>query len=505
MSQLDLVIVNPASRKQVYQSLGEEFTAIEPPVWAGLYATFLRRKGFSVEIIDAEAEDLSHADAAQKTMEMSPRLVAVVVFGHQPSASTQNMDAAKEICASIKKLAPWLKVLILGGHVAALPHRTLQEVAADFACSGEGPYTLFDLLALLRSGSSSFDKVRGLVYREKNQIRTTKPAPLVRDLDREMPSVAWDLLPMQRYRAHNWHCFGGFSRKPYAALYTSLGCPFRCSFCCIQAPFKEGEQAIGFKKEVNSYRLWSPELVVGQIGHLVESYGVKNIKIADELFVLNPEHVHLICDLIIERGYELNIWAYARVDTIKNNMIEKLRKAGFRWLAFGIESASERVRDDVGKKFGQERIFQVIKTVRHEGINVIGNYIFGLPEDNLATMQETLNLAIELNTEFANFYCAMAYPGSSLFEEALKRGWPLPKSWTGYSQHAEDTLPLPTKYLTPAEVLAFRDKAFQCYFTNSRYLSMIQHKFGQPTVEHIKKMTSLRLKRKLISSNRPEI
>jgi len=148
-----------------------------------------------------------------------------------------------------------------------------------------------------------------------------------------------------------------------------------------------------------------------------------------------------ICDAIIDRGYNLNIWAYARVDTVKEEMLDKLKRAGFNWLAFGIEAASERVRDDVDKGFGQEEIFRTLDKVRAAGINVIANYIFGLPEDNLESMQSTLDLALELNCEFANFYSAMAYPGSHLYSLALKEGWPLPEKWSGYSQHAVDTLP----------------------------------------------------------------
>src|SRR6476646_7708560 len=173
------------------------------------------------------------------------------------------------------------------------------------------------------------------------------------------------------------------------------------------------------------------------------------------MFVLNARHVHGICDAIIERGYDLNIWAYARVDSVKDDMLDKLKRAGFNWLAFGIEAASERVRDDVDKGFGQQEIFHTIDKVRAAGINVIGNYIFGLPEDDLQSMQATLDLALELNCEFANFYSAMAYPGSPLYDRAVKQGVPLPAAWTGYSQHSRDCLPLPTRHLTAKDVLRF--------------------------------------------------
>lgn len=488
--RLDLVLVNPGNRKQIYQSLGSQLTAIEPPVWSGLMATFIRTRGFSVRILDANAENLSPEEVADQIASIAPVLTSVVVYGHQPSASTQVMPGAGAVCNALKERAPWLKRLLVGGHVAALPERSLREEHADFVAGGEGLDTMLDLLQALGSGRPDYSKVRGLWYWDGGSVKATSPGPLVKDLDRDMPGMAWDLLPMEKYRAHNWHCFGDLQRQPYAAFYTTLGCPYHCSFCCIQAPFKRGEQVLGYKESVNSYRFWSPESVIEQIDKIVNEYGVRNIKIADEMFVLNHRHVNRICDLIIERGYDLNIWAYARVDSVKDDMIEKLKRAGFNWLAFGIEAATERVRDDVDKGFGQDKIFTTIEKVRAAEINVGANYIFGLPEDDMESMQATLDLALALNTEWANFYCTMAYPGSQLYKIALKEGWLLPGEWSGYSQHAVDTLPLPTKYVSAAEVLKFRDRAFQVYFNSPKYLHMITQKFGSETARHIKEMAS---------------
>ena len=308
------------------------------------------------------------------------------------------------------------------------------------------------------------------------------------NLDEEMPGVAWDLLPMDKYRAHNWHCFEHIaSRQPYASMHTSLGCPYKCTFCCINAPFGKP-----------SYRLWSPETVISEIDLLVSRHGVMNIKFVDEMFVLNRNHVLGICDRIIERGYKLNIWAYARVDTIKDEFLEKLQRAGFRWLALGIESGSKHVRDGVEKgRFGTAEIIRTVRKIQNAGINVIGNYIFGLPDDTHQSMQETLDLAIEANCEFANFYCAMAYPGSKLYTMAIKNGWQLPESWLGYSQHSYEALPLRTDALSAAEVLKFRDDAFMRYFTNSSYLRLVERKFGAGVLQHVREMTGISLKRKL--------
>jgi radical SAM superfamily enzyme YgiQ (UPF0313 family) len=495
-TDVDLVLVNPGGRARVYQSLAAELAAVENPVWAGLMASFVRQHGHSVAVVDAAGEGLDPAQTAARVSELRPRLVAVVVYGHQPSASTQVMPAASAAVGALKDLAPELPVLLVGGHVAALPARTLEEERADFVAEGEGLHTMVDLIRALGSAAPELGRVRGLWRREAGRAVRTAPAPLVQDLDAEMPGIAWDLLPMDRYRAHNWHCFGEGGRAPYAALYTTLGCPYHCSFCCIQAPFKSGEQVAGYKASVNSYRFWSPARVVDDLTLLAERYGVRHVKFADELFVLNTRHVNAICDGILERGLELNIWAYARVDSVRDAMIDKLARAGVRWLAFGIEAGSGKVRADVDKDFDDEALYRVLEKVREAGIHVIGNYIFGLPEDDHASMQRTLDLALEVNSEFANFYCTMAYPGSSLYQRALAEGWPLPESWSGYSQHSVDTLPLPTRHLSAAEVLRFRDDAFQTYFRSTDYLRKVESVFGADTVREVQAMTAHRLERR---------
>jgi len=486
---VDVLLVNPGSLKAVYQDLGNEFSAVEMPILPALFASYLREKNMSVDILDTPAFGLSPQQAAEIIdKNFSPRLVVLVVYGFQPSASTQNMPAAGATCRAIKALNPGIKIMMTGTHPAALPRRTMQEEAIDFVCDREGPDTIFATAEYIKAGRGSLRDIPSLWYRKDGSIVNNAAGGLLTDLDEAMPEAAFDLLPMDRHRAHNWHCFEHiYERQPYASLYTTLGCPYKCSFCCINAPFGK-----------SSYRMWSPEWTIRQIDTLVNEYGVKNIKFVDEMFVLNKNHVIGICDHIIERGYDLNIWAYARVDTIKDGFLEKLAKAGFRWLALGIESGSKHVRDGVEKgRFGSTDIIKVVRDIQDAGINVIGNYIFGLPDDTFESMQDTLDLAIEANCEFANFYAAMAYPGSKLYGMAIEKGWELPDSWIGYSQHSYECRPLPTEALTSAEVLKFRDEAFVKYFTNKRYLDLVGNKFGQDVLDHINRMLEISLPRKL--------
>jgi anaerobic magnesium-protoporphyrin IX monomethyl ester cyclase len=495
---LDLLLINPGGQRRIYQSLGDHLAAKEPPIWAGLLATYARRKGHTVQILDANALDLAPTATAAAVAELAPRLVVVVVYGHNPNASTFAMPGASEICTAIADQVPEQQVMLVGGHCAALPERTLREERVNFVCGGEGTVTIDELLQALRAGGSNADLagVRGLLWREGEQITRNAAAPIVRDLPNEMPGMAWDLLDMTRYRAHNWHCFGRESREPYAAMYTTLGCPFTCTFCCIQAPFKSGEAAAGFDPSLNSYRRFDPAHVVAQMTDLVRNHGVTNWKIADELFLLHRNHVAQICDGLAALDADLNLWAYARVDTCRDaELLAKMRRAGVRWLAIGIESASERVRADVDKGYRPEAIAKAIGLVRDAGIHVMGNYIFGLPEDDLSTMRETLDFAKELNTEFANFFSAMAYPGSQLYRDAVARGWPLPNSWEGYSQHSKSCLPLPTKHLSGPEVLAFRDAAFREYFERPAYRNLATQTFGSTVNVELDRMLGQNLTR----------
>jgi radical SAM superfamily enzyme YgiQ (UPF0313 family) len=488
MNMIDIVFINPGDRKVVFQGLGQDVTAIEPPYLTLSFATYLQNQGLHVKIIDANAENISPEETAQKVQALNPTLVALIVYGNQPSASTQNMTIAGKVAKALKEqcVAP----IVMGGlHPSALPQRTLEEESVDFVIEGEEQVPLLQLAHALKN-RTPLENVEGLWYVEQGEIKHTPRAPLIKHLDEYMPIADWSLLDMSKYRAHNWHCFDDIEhRMPYAAIYTSLGCPYSCTFCCINAPF--GQSTIRYR---------SPERIVEELELLQKRYGVKNIKFIDEMFVLHESHYMRIVDLIIEKGLDLNIWCYARVDTIKPELLKRMKQAGINWLALGIESANPNVRDGASKRMRVNDIKERVEAIQNAGIRVIGNYIFGLPDDTLSSMQETLEMAKELNTEFANFYCAMAYPGSKLYTIALKEGWELPQEWHGYSQHGYIIQPLPSKYLSAKEILAFRDQAFDDYFQGERYLAMVEEKFGATVREHMESITKIKLKRRLLEA-----
>jgi radical SAM superfamily enzyme YgiQ (UPF0313 family) len=222
------------------------------------------------------------------------------------------------------------------------------------------------------------------------------------------------------------------------------------------------------------------------------------------MFILNQRHYTAICEGIIERGLgdKLNIWGYSRVDTVKPSTLDLLRRAGFRWLALGIESGSKHVRDGADKAMRTEDIVGTVRTIQDHGINVIGNFMFGLRDDDTATMAQTLDLALECMPDFSNFYSCMAYPGSGLYTQAVKEGWKLPKTFAGYSQHNKWCRPLDTEHVDGATVLKVRDEAFRSFFSDPRYLAHIERKFGDDACHHIEQMLQYKLERLLLEPQR---
>ena len=491
----DVLFINPGNQKAIYQDLAREFTAVDTPIWCALLAGALRRQGCSCAIHDINVQGWD-AEIARETLNRhSPRLAVLMVYGHHPSASTQTMPAAHAALHVLKEVAPDLPVALGGTHPSALPEQTLREEPADFIVQGEGLFSLQGLADHYRD-DRPIEQIPGLWRRDEGKPVFNGPAPILKKLDAELPEYAWDLLPpLSNYRAHNWHCFQDFARSkrpdfsdvraPYASMYASLGCPYDCDYCCIHT-LTGGKPGL---------RPWPIEHVVAIVTDLARR-GVRNIRLADELFILNPPRVERFCDLVIERGLDMNFWSYARVDTIPEALLPKMKKAGINWLCLGIESANERVRASVNKMLRRD-IVSTVRRIQDQGICLIGNYMFGLPEEDAATMQETLDLALELNCEFINFYTVMAYPGSRLYLQARTAGT-VPDRWEAFSQHSYFTQPLPTRHIGAAEVLAFRDRAFETYFRDTRYQAMIRAKFGPAVCAHIEKMLGLNIKRRLL-------
>ena len=503
-SRLDVLIVNPDSSAKAYQGLAAVYAAIEPPTWALLLAQSCRSKGFGVAILDCDAEKLTIAQACSRIGDANARLVLFAVYGQNPNSGTTSMIGASSLAQAVKQEYPETVIAIVGSHVSALPKEVLGFSYFDIALLNEGVYALHHLLQSdLRD---DLPRIKGIGYKQDGHIILNSPEQVVPQerMDIDLPGYAWDLLPFKEkpldlYRAHFWHAgFDHAKRSPFAAIYTSLGCQFACNFCMINIINRHDNGEHIDASHSRGMRFWSPEFILREIEKL-SLMGVETLRLSDEMFFLNRRYYEPLLNGLVERQMPLNMWAYSRVDTVRNDRLALFKQAGINWLALGIEAGNQMVRQEVSKgSFKDVNIRDVCRSVQASDINIISNYIFGFPEDTLETMQETLDLALELNTEMANMYPCQALPGSPIHQQALREGWALPASYEGYAFLSYEAQPLPTRHCSAQEVLRFRDQAWNTYFTHPDYLDLVEIKFGPAQRQNVEAMASIALKRQLL-------
>lgn len=508
---MDVLFIIPGNASEIYQDLSNDYSSIEPPTWGLLLAESCRSKGFKVGIIDVNAERISNKTVIDRIISINPKLLCFVVYGQNVNAGSVSMSGAVKLANNIKKEKVTIPISFLGSYMQALPIKTLDdEKSVDIVFTNEGVYALHNILKTSNIDVNDLYHIKGIGFRKDGISILTPPEQLVpqEKLDVDLPGYAWDLLPYKNkpfdlYRSPLWHANYDSSKKsPYATLYTSLGCKFGCDFCMINILNRTDNDPIGVASNYRVMRCWSKEFVIKQIDKLV-NMGVTTIRITDEMFLLNPNHYVPICKELSNKDYadKLLLWAYSRVDTVAKNpeVLKLLRKSGFQWLCLGIESGDRNVRLEVSKgKFENVDIKSVVESIQSAGIEVLANYLFGLPDDDMKSMQATLDLSLDLCTSGWNAYAVQPFPGSKLYKDALDNKLDLPKEYSTYSYHSYTTSPMPTKNLTPAQILKFRDDAYRIYHTDQNFLDRIKKLFGEVAMQNIVEMSKIKLKRKIL-------
>lgn len=512
---MNVLFIAPGNANEIYQDLSKDYSAIEPPTWALLLAESCRSVGHEVGIIDVNAERIPNSSVIELIQKKyNPDLICLVVYGQNVNAGTVSMSGASKLANDIKNSGITTPISCIGSYVQSLPYKALKdEPAIDIVFTNEGVYALRNLLSQPEINLNDLDDIKGIGFRKDGKAFLTPAEKIVPQerMDLDLPGYAWDLLPYKErpfdlYRAPMWHaCYDQEKRTPYATLYSSLGCKFACEFCMINILNRSDNDPVGVAGNYSYMRFWSPEFVVKQFDKLNEM-GVKTIRICDEMFLLNQKYYVPICRLLSEREYskDLLMWTYSRIDTVVKNpeILQLVRKAGIRWLCLGIESGDKNIRLEVSKgKFDNVDIKRVIDMIHDAGIEVLSNFIFGLPEDTLETMKKTQDLGLELCTSGWNAYSSMALPGSKLYKDALDNGIEVPSSYVDYSFHSYTTKPLPTRFLTSEQILKFRDEAFVEYHTSPKFLERINRLFGPKAVQNIIEMTNVKLKRKILEND----
>lgn len=419
---------------------------ITPPLGLGYLSSWLRKHGIDTVLIDALRDGLSQDALIRRILREKPDAVGITcltAWYHETVALSRAL--VDERC----------RVIIGGVHPTFLPVKTLLESQADFVICGEAEHALLELL------SSGFDHrgIAGVYARHDPPLpgRDVVMARPVACLD-DLPFPDWEQIRPASYpRAPHGAVVKNF---PVGVVTSSRGCPFECTFCASP----------GFSDRKIRFR--SPENVVDEIEHLVRNYGVREIHFEDDNLTLSRAHVTGICEQILARGLKIS-WACPngiRADCVDEPMFSLMRKSGCYYVAFGIESANPGILKNIRKGESIATIRNAISIAEQVGIESQGFFIFGLPGETPATIEETIEFALESRLSRAQFLILDVLPGSELFGTLDGQFTP---DWTKQSYKEPEWIPagVTREMLQKAQSRAFR----RFYLRSGILLRMIRH------------------------------
>lgn len=378
----------------IYPAFDTESRASYFPFGLAYIASALQHAGFDVQVLDLEGDHLSLPEAKKRISNMEFDLVGL-------GGMVTRYSQVKELVPSLRQRNP--DALIIAGNSGAstVPHLYLQHAGVDVCVIGEGENTMVEL-AKTWQNKQDWKPIKGLAYLEGRTVKHTEAQTLVSNLD-ELPLPAWDMFPIERYVSSPDHRTNHRSLDVVA----SRGCPFSCRFC--------------YSIYGRKCRRRSPESLMHEIDEISTRFQLNHFGFADDLFTSSKEFVLSFCDLKSKQGNKLPWSCLGRVDTIDEEMLSAMKKAGCRHIALGIESGSQRMLDMMNKHTTVEKNRRCVELCRKAGINPSCSFILGTPGETAETIEETVDFCRELNLT-TTFHVMTPYPGSYFYNEALAQG-----------------------------------------------------------------------------------
>jgi len=403
-----VLLVNPPYSVATYEKVDRKAGLLQNPILSlAMIAAPVLEDGHEVRIADVELEEDPYSYLVQELKDFQPDYVGVT--GTTPMVIEMGRVAkmAKEYCPDV--------VTIAGGvHVTTFPREMLEQTAFHIAVIGEGDFTLRDIVR-----ADDLAGVPGLAFKRNGEIVTTQARPPLDDLD-QLPMPAWELYDIPRY-VHSSKLVE--RESPTGLLEASRGCVFKCIYC--------NKNVFGRK-----FRTKSPTRVVDEIERMLE-IGFREIHIEDDGFSTDLNNAKAICDEIVRRGLEFP-WTLIngiRVDRTDEELVRKLKEAGCYQVAFGVESGNQDVLDQVQKGTTKDQVREALSMTRKAGLETFAFFMFGLPGDTEATMQDTIDFACELPLDIAKFAITIPLPGTQMFDEYDQQGLIRTKDWAQYLFH----------------------------------------------------------------------
>jgi radical SAM superfamily enzyme YgiQ (UPF0313 family) len=386
------------------QERDEVLGTTKPPYSLIVIASLFRPLGIDFRVIDQTAERVS-TEAVIARLDAEGFTPGLIVFCS--TTPTLSFDVSEMLKLKRHFGAP---LVCFGPHASAAPAESMERAPdVDAMVVGEPEDAV---LAIAQLGSlDAAAGIPGVVLRRNGAVLPHSGRAVFSGF-LDMPAPAWDLLPLDRYRLP-------LVNERYLLIETSRGCPYSCDFCVV--PLHQGHK----------FRERSPRVLVDEIERATREHGVRFFYLWGDTVTLNAKSFSEFCEELIARNLGIRWLANARADNLVDpEFVKRLARSGCWMLSMGIESESDAVRKDMMKRLERQKIQLAFRNLREAGIKSFAFFIYGYPGETPESMEQTTRYAIELDADFANFYPAVPYPGTALFEKAKREGRLTTDDWT---------------------------------------------------------------------------
>lgn len=420
------------------------------PKWLAYAAGVAIQNKHRVDLVDAPAG--SHSVEYISDRMEAKKIEAVVM-----DTSTPSIQNDIGVLQALRRKHPQVKFILVGRHVSAMPRETFalaEEI--EYIALREYELIVRDWLNALAGGS--MESVGGLVWRNNGEIIQNAPGEPVEDLD-GLPFVSE--IYKQYLNINDY--FYGHSQHPLIVFDTSRGCPHHCSFCAFPQTFSGRKMRYRSVSNVaDEFEFVSRELP-----------GIKSIMLEDDTFIVSKKRTRSLAEELIRRGNRIPFNANCRADVTDVELLKLLASAGARLFCVGFESGDEKILDSIHKNLDLNKAAEFVKACREAKIMLHGCFMVGNPNETFRTLEKTLALAKRLNTDTAQFYPIMVYPGTEAYEDAKKKGYLRTENfsdWLTKEGLHNSVINLPN--ITNRQLVEFCDRARREYYLRPSYILM---------------------------------
>lgn len=445
-----VVLINPpTSFEQIYGDW--DLSALDtytPPLGILHIASYIRKYQHAVRVFDFQLPHQNVEDALQQILSWQPDAIGL-------TAMTSNCLNVSWIAREIKKNDPSIPVIMGGAHISAIPFETMKRFqAVDYGVLGEGEVTFLELLGNI-SEKLSAEGVKGVIWRTGDgQIIMNDFRAPIENLD-DLPFPAWDLLDHfpQGYPSSLLEA----KRLPGTAIMTSRGCPFSCTFC--------DHRVFGSR-----VRHFSAEYTLNMMKHLKNEYGIRDLMIIDDNFLLDEDKLFEICNRMKAEKMDFSWYCMGHARSMTDDKLAKIREAGCWFIEMGIESGNDGILKSIKKGTTKADVEGAVKRAKKAGLKVKGNFIFGFPGETAETLEETVKFALGLRIDFFQQNFLTIWPGCEISDEISKSPQDAHQFEDDWDRLAHQRVTFVPAGMTKDQLINASKKAFRRFYLRPRII-----------------------------------